>query len=42
MPDEFKYDVFLSHSSKDKQVLRLLSGQVSLLALGMETGGNNE
>ncbi len=25
MPDEFPYDVFLSHSSKDKKIIRLLA-----------------
>ena len=28
MPDDFKYDVFLSHSSKDKAVVRELAGRL--------------
>jgi len=25
MPDDFKYDVFLSHSSKDKDIVRAVA-----------------
>jgi hypothetical protein len=28
MPNEFQYDVFLSHSAKDKAVVRPLAGQL--------------
>jgi hypothetical protein len=28
MPDDFKYDVFLSHTAKDKEVVRSVAGRL--------------
>ena len=42
MPDEFKYDVFLSHSSKDKAVVHALAERLQADGLRVRFDESND